>query len=159
MHICIFIFPKAGISLGMHPANERHRYKVTTSLIGWSLLKHINLVTVRYIHIALATQTAWHMWHPWNNSLTKILQTFRTIMPLFTFCCSLRGHVSYIKLNNRVGAFLIYTHLHDKPYSAVDDILAPNRHQAFSIHHSDLTTSIVSCASYPIINIFEIVSF
>ena len=25
-----------GISLGMHPANERRRYIVTTSLIGWA---------------------------------------------------------------------------------------------------------------------------
>ena len=24
------------ISLGMHPANERRRYNVTTSLIGWA---------------------------------------------------------------------------------------------------------------------------
>ena len=27
--------PLAGISLGMHPANERRRYNVTMSLIGW----------------------------------------------------------------------------------------------------------------------------
>ena len=26
---------EAGISLGMRPANERRRYIVTTSLIGW----------------------------------------------------------------------------------------------------------------------------
>ena len=31
-----FIFPYPGISLGMHPANERRRYIVTTSLIGWA---------------------------------------------------------------------------------------------------------------------------
>ena len=26
---------KAGLILGLRPANDRHRYKVTVSLIGW----------------------------------------------------------------------------------------------------------------------------
>ena len=26
----------AGVFLGLHPANERRRYKVTPSLIGWA---------------------------------------------------------------------------------------------------------------------------
>ena len=26
----------AGLILGLHPANERRRYKVTPSLIGWA---------------------------------------------------------------------------------------------------------------------------
>ena len=30
IHLCM-----SGISLGMRPANERRRYNVTTSLIGW----------------------------------------------------------------------------------------------------------------------------
>ena len=29
-------FETTGISLGMRPANDRHRYIVTTSLIGWA---------------------------------------------------------------------------------------------------------------------------
>ena len=32
----ISAFGKPEISLGMHPANERRRYIVTTSLIGWA---------------------------------------------------------------------------------------------------------------------------
>ena len=31
----IFIQRLAGLILGLHPANERRRYKVTPSLIGW----------------------------------------------------------------------------------------------------------------------------
>ena len=34
---CIFLAKVfCTITLGMHPANERHRYKVTTSPIGWA---------------------------------------------------------------------------------------------------------------------------
>ena len=29
------IWKSAGLILGLHPANERRRYKVTPSLIGW----------------------------------------------------------------------------------------------------------------------------
>ena len=32
-NICIDY--EIGLILGLHPANERHRYKVTPSLIGW----------------------------------------------------------------------------------------------------------------------------
>ena len=31
-----FIYDNAGLILGLHPANERQRYKVTLSLIGWA---------------------------------------------------------------------------------------------------------------------------
>ena len=30
------VWPCAGLILGLRPANERHRYKVTPSLIGWA---------------------------------------------------------------------------------------------------------------------------
>ena len=32
----ILLIEASGISLGMRPANEKRRYVVTTSLIGWA---------------------------------------------------------------------------------------------------------------------------
>ena len=33
---CSSGYVSAGLILGLHPANERRRYKVTPSLIGWA---------------------------------------------------------------------------------------------------------------------------
>ena len=95
MQICIFIFSKTGTSSYAPSPWEtllqfNNIYHWLSTYLDWSLLKHIILARVKYMHMVWTTQTAWQMWHPWRNSPIKILQTFRTIMPLFTFCCSLR---------------------------------------------------------------------
>ena len=34
--VAVHIYVRAGLILGLYPANERRRYEVTPSLIGWA---------------------------------------------------------------------------------------------------------------------------
>ena len=36
MSLLLELIDRTGLILGLHPANERRRYKVTLSLIGWA---------------------------------------------------------------------------------------------------------------------------
>ena len=58
---CGLLMPYAGINLWMHPANERHCYTVTWSLIGWVHTQNSPCLWHQVTLLALFNVMVWHL--------------------------------------------------------------------------------------------------
>ena len=125
------ILHKAGITLWMCPVNERRRYNVTSSLIGWAHAQ--NAAWKGCIQTPLSSQLLCVLGGSQSDSLHEFKWLIH-ILPL-----SLLYRIQYQVISNNVIMALLYQHLQPTHYL----------YQHHTNHDATLKTAVLRHNSHP----------